>query len=153
MKRTITIVALLLLVALGYSCCNCRRGVQRIHKPLNTTQWTLTQIEGQNVAELLTEQNAPTIIFDSEGGVGGYAGCNSFGGQYKLVPSDVKSQKDIVGKLSFGSMFATKRFCPNDQIEMRYLALLDKIDSFTIEENRLFLFTNGELKLVFTAAK
>lgn len=153
MKRVITIVALVVVMALGYGCCNCRRGVQRNHLPLNTTEWKLVQIEGQNVADLLVEQKAPTIIFDSEGGVGGYAGCNSFGGEYKITPSEVEYQKDIVGKLSFGSMFATKRLCPNDRVEMRYLSLLDKIDSFTIEENKLFLFTNGELKLVYNAVE
>ena len=154
MKRILTIIAALVaIVALGQSCCPCRKAVKRNHKTHNATQWTLSQIEGQNVAELLVEDKAPTIIFDTEGSVGGYAGCNSFGGQYKIVPSEVEYQKNIVGKLSFGSMFSTKRFCPNDKVEMRYLALLDKIDSFTIEENKLFLFTNGELKLVFTAAE
>ncbi|MBQ8335674.1 MAG: META domain-containing protein [Tidjanibacter sp.] len=153
MKRVITIITIIAMTVLGYSCCNCRKGVQRNHRPLGTTTWNLTQIEGQNVAELLSEQKVPTIIFDTEGGVGGYAGCNSYGGQYKIVPSEVEYQKDIVGKLSFGAMFATKRFCPNDKIELRYLSLLDKIDSFTIEENKLYLFTNGELKLVYTAAE
>ena len=151
MKRVITIIAIIAMTTLAVSCCNCRKGVQRNHKPLNTTEWILTQIEGQNVAQLLSEQTPPTIIFDNQGGVGGYASCNNYGGQYKIVPSEVEYQKEIVGKLSFSAMFATKRFCPNDQLEMKYLTLLDKIDSFTIEENKLFLFTDGELKLVFEA--
>ena len=145
--------ALVAIAALGASCCPCRKAVKRDHKPLNATQWTLSQIEGQNVAELLVEQKAPTIVFDAEGGVGGYAGCNSFGGQYKITPSEVEYQKNIVGKLSLGGMFSTKRFCPNDRLEMRYLSLLEKVDSFTIEGNKLFLFTDGELKLVFTVAE
>ena len=67
--------ALVAIAALGASCCPCRKAVKRDHKPLNATQWTLSQIEGQNVAELLVEPNAPTIIFDAEGGVGGQIAC------------------------------------------------------------------------------
>jgi heat shock protein HslJ len=42
--------------------------------------------------------------------------------------------------------------CPNEAMEMAFLSALGTVDSYTIEDNKLFLLSNGELKLVFVAS-
>lgn len=148
MKKIAFIVAIAL-AAVG--CCDCRKSESGNHKPLNVTEWRLQQVEGRNVASLLTEESVPTLVLSADGSYGGNGGCNNYGGQYTIVPSELSYQKDSVGKIDFGAMYSTKRYCPNDKFEYEFFGLLDKVDSFTIEGDRLYLFTDGELKLVFVA--
>ena len=148
MKRIVLIVAVALF-AVG--CCDCRKTSPKAHKPLNATEWTLRQMNGRNVASELTEGKAPTLVLSTDGSYGGFGGCNSYGGQAKITPSELKYQKNTAGKVEFGAMYSTKRFCPDDRFEYAFFKALDGVDSFTIEGDNLYLFTQGELTLVFVA--
>lgn len=154
MKKSLCqIFTIALLFALATSCCPCRRASGVSHAALKTTVWNLVQIEGRNVAGELVEEASPRIVFDQEGTFGGYAGCNSMGGSYKMTPSEALSQRDVAGEISLSGLYSTKRYCPNDRLEMQFMKLLSEVDSFTIEQNRLFLFSGGEMKLLFEASE
>lgn len=145
-------LSLILVVALlATACCNCRNASPKNHKPLNATEWTLWQMNGRNVAADLTEGKAPTLVLSADGSYGGFGGCNSYGGEFKITPSEIKYQKESVGKIEFGPMYSTKRYCPDDRFEYAFFNVLDGVDSFTIEGDVLYLFEGGELKLVFKA--
>ncbi len=148
MKKIVLLAAVALLVT---GCCDCRKTSTKIYKPLNATEWTLRQMNGRNIAAELTEGKAPTLVLSTDGSYGGFGGCNSYGGQAKVTPSELKYQKDTVGKIEFGAMYSTKRYCRDDKLEYAFFKALDGVDSFTIEGDNLFLFTQGELTLVFVA--
>ena len=153
MKKSLIITAVAFVAIATLSCCPCRKGTSKPHKPLLQTAWVLQQMEGRNLtAEMKTDQ-LPRLVLEADGNFGGFGGCNSMGGSYKMTPSEALSQRDISGTMALGGMFATKRYCPDDKVEMEYFALLAKVDSYTIDADRLFLFADGELKLVFKAAE
>jgi heat shock protein HslJ len=152
MKKS-QIVALVMLVAattLG-SCCSCRKSTQS-HTPLKATEWKLEQIGASTVASLLKEKATPTLILAEDGSMGGNGGCNTFGGSFRITPSEAPAHKNTMGEIAFSNVFSTKRYCLNDEVEMAYFSALGSIDSYTIEGNKLFLFSSGELKLVFVAS-
>lgn len=153
MKKSLILTIGATIALLVASCCPCRKASNKNHKPLTTTEWSLVQMEGRNITTDFTPEERPRLLLAADGSFGGYGGCNSMGGEYKIVPSEALSQKDIAGKVTFGNIFSTKRYCPNDGLEMALFATLSEVDSYTIEENRLFLFKDGELKLVFESAK
>jgi heat shock protein HslJ len=153
MKKS-QIVALVLMVAttLG-ACCSCRNAAKN-NKSFTTTAWVLEQMAGENVsATLPVGERVPSLTFAEDGTFGGYAGCNSLGGQYQIVPNKEAAKSGAVsGQLTLLNPFTTKRMCPNEAMEMAFLSALGTVDSYTIEDNKLFLLSNGELKLVFVAS-
>ena len=151
MKSLKIAMALIVATTLIASCCPCRKAVNKDHKALKTTEWSLVQMDGKNITEQFGTEECPRLVIADDGSFGGYGGCNSMGGQYTLTPSELPAQRDIAGAIHFGDAFSTKRMCPNDRLEMAFFATLAKIDSFTIEGSKLFLFASGELKLVFEA--
>lgn len=150
MKKSLNILLGVAIAALVVtSCCPCRKASNRNHLPLLTTEWQLVQMDGKNITSLFVADETPRLILGANGSFGGFAGCNSMGGEYRLTPSEAPSQRDIAGKISFGNIMSTKRYCPNDQVEMALFKTLSEVDAYTIEGSRLFLFDNGELKLIF----
>lgn len=150
MKHLFPLLAATLLIAVAASCCPCRKASSKAHSPLKTTEWTLVQIGGENIASMLKTEGTPRLVFAEDGSFGGYGGCNSLGGQYEVIPSEARSQKNIAGKMRLSNVFSTKRMCPNDELESRFFSMLAVVDSFTIDGDKLLLFSDGELKLLFT---
>lgn len=154
MKKSQIIAFVLLLSATLVACCSCRKTAQK-SVPMVATTWTLEQLGGHSAQAMLPEgELLPRVTFAEDGSFGGYAGCNSMGGQYEIVPNQ-EAAKDgaITGELKLLNPFTTKRMCPNAEMENALLAALATIDSYTIEGDRLFLLSAGELKLVFVADK
>lgn len=148
-------LTLVLMVALmATACCNCRNSSPKAHAPLDVTVWQLQQMNGRNVAAMLQEgEQAQTLVLSKDGSYGGYGGCNSYGGEFKITPSEVEHQKDIVGKIDFGAMYSTKRFCGHHNNEDEFFKTLDGVDSYVIDGEMLYLFTAGDLTMVFTPQK
>lgn len=152
MKKSQIVVLLLLLAAALSSCCNCRKKVVD-NKAFAATYWTLEQIGSKSAEGMLPEgETMPRIIFNEDNSFGGYAGCNSMGGQYEVVPNkEAAKDGSISGALKLMNPFTTKRMCPNAAMERQLIGALLTIDSYTIEGDRLFLLSDGELQLVFVA--
>ncbi len=142
--------SLVLMLAVA-SCCPCRKAANNNHRPLLSTEWSLVQMDGKNITEAFASEGAPRLVLGDDGNFGGYGGCNSMGGTYKMIPSELPSQRDVAGKVTFGGIYSTKRMCPSEGLEMTFFKALSECDSFTIEGTKLFLFHNGELTLVFEA--
>jgi heat shock protein HslJ len=123
MKRLFTIPSLLMLLALLVACSYGEGG------SLKDTSWELASING--VAPL----QGTTISLTFEGNsLGGSAGCNSYGGEYKLSG----------GKITIGSLMSTEMACMEEGVmeqESAYLqALTGELeyslsgDSLTIDD-------------------
>ena len=153
MKRLKIATFALALTALVASCCPCRKAANTSHSALLGTEWLLVQMGGRNITEAFGAEGCPRLVLSDDGNFGGYGGCNSMGGAYKMTPNASPSQKNTAGKITFGDAFSTKRMCPNDRLEMEYLKTLSACDAYAIEGSKLFLFHNSELTLVFEAQK
>jgi putative lipoprotein len=84
----------------------------------------------------------PTIEFTADGGVSGFAGCNTFSGSYTTDGST----------LTWGPLATTKMACqrPGSAVESDYLAALSGVDAWAIEpDGRLLL--DGPVPLRYTA--
>lgn len=153
MKRLQIILVALAVATVFASCCPCRKASNKNHKPLNATEWVLVQMDGRNISEQFKAESngSPRIVFGEDNSFGGFGGCNSMGGKYSLTPSEAPSQKNIAGKIVMSDIMSTKRYCPNDQVEMALFQALSEVDAYTIDGNKLLLLKDGELKLVFEA--
>ena len=84
----------------------------------------------------------PTIEFTADGGVSGFAGCNTFSGSYATNGST----------LTWGPLATTKMACqrPGSAVESDYLAALSGVNAWTIEpDGRLLL--DGAVPLRYTS--
>lgn len=129
MKRTFTLT-LLLTLAFALSACT-----QAASLPSGT--WNLVSLNGSAVLP-----DTPLTIEFADGQVGGFSGCNSFGGTYTQKGSD----------LQFVQMESTLMACAETGVmeqERVYLAALQAVNTFTADENSLTLSGEG-VELVYT---
>lgn len=101
------------------------------------TEWTLVQIDGEEVAA------TPTLAF-SDSTVSGTGGCNRFSGPY------VAESGGVVGPgFSAGPLVATKMFCADQQaLEIRYFEALDGARRWLVDGDVLEL-AGAETALLF----
>lgn len=114
---------------------------------LTNTKWALVSFDGVNPAPVQTQSQPVTIEFQSDGRVGGFAGCNNFGGMYA-----VKS-----GSLMISDMASTLMACADNAVtqqEQRYLQALVTAGRFEISGNHLKIwYSEDGSSLNFTRAE
>jgi copper homeostasis protein (lipoprotein) len=110
---------------------------------LTGVRWTLTELMGQAIAT--TEPDlTPYLQFNEEGQVSGFAGCNQFTGAY---------QADGL-KLTFKPLATTQKACLNGTTEQQFLATLQGIDNYSLNESGLAFYKARTAALLrFSAAK
>lgn len=135
MKRTIiqylSLACLCLLFSFGCS--------ETMRVPfIKNTAWKLTEWPGHTIPK-----NADaTLNFIANGGVGGKAFCNSYGGTETIQGDSIK----------FGAMFSTKMYCVDlSASETAYLNDLARITTMATKKNQLILYSNGTPVLIFTS--
>ncbi|TDP44477.1 META domain-containing protein [Zavarzinia compransoris] len=92
---------------------------------LSGTTWQLETLGGQPVPA----DNIPTLAIAEDGRVSGFAGCNRYMGGTTIAGD----------KLSFTQMASTRMACLNVTIELDYLASLENVAAYRIEDGRLSL--------------
>ena len=106
---------------------------------LKSGSWLLTSLDGSAPVT----GSSITLNFDKDS-LGGSAGCNSYGGEYKLRGE----------KLSLNNVYSTEMYCEAaglmDQ-EAYYLELLSKVESVSITGDTLTLTTSSGETLEFEA--
>lgn len=83
-----------------------------------------------------------TILLTSEPeNVSGFSGCNRYFGKFATKKN----------KLSFSQMACTQMACPQQDmnLESRYLQLLDKVNSFVMQDDTLMLMKDDKVLLIF----
>ncbi len=108
---------------------------------LTDSEWILTSLEGQ----LLIVEAPITAAFTDEGQVAGTAGCNTYSGSYE-VDGDA---------IMFGLMATTLMACiqPVTEQEASYLAVLDRTQTFAVDNGILTLYGAGGQELAVFAAE
>ena len=127
-------LSIFLFVLLCLGGCKTNKSVTSTDNlPLQGTRWNLVSIEGQELeTNKYPVQVKPYIIFDTAGQYNGNLGCNIFFGTYY--------QKRQKIEIEYGS--ATKRLCPNMEIEKIVMGAIRKdINNFVIEGKNLTLYS------------
>ena len=106
--------------------------------------WQLIEIAGPDGAMgAPTATSSPTLVFE-DGNAGGNASCNQYGGSYDLDGSSI----------SFGPLVSTQMFCGDPGVmdqEMAYLAAMESVDAWAIDDGALTLSSNGDPVLKYEA--
>lgn len=140
MKRIRGVAFLSVLLCAGLlTSCELLDGSGRAYSSLETTEWILVRLNGDN----LIAQTNITLAFD-DGTAGGYAGCNWYGGAYTATGRP----------LSFTDVAQTERLCLEPpgimEQESRYLDAFAQVRSYRVVEGRLELSTAaGTTRLVY----
>lgn len=98
--------------------------------PLAGTQWSLVTLGSSGAETPIVPDSHVTLQFGEENGVSGNAGCNSFGGSYK-----VENQK-----LEFSQVITTLMACTPEEVmqqEREFLNALNNAASFEISNGNL----------------
>ena len=98
---------------------------------LTGKKWILSQLPGVSFS-FKEKHRKPHIIFDSEKKrIHGFAGCNSFFGQY-IITDD--------GALKFDNIASTKMYCPETmEVETALLQALGNCSNFLVSDHSLQL--------------
>ncbi len=127
LKHTALIV-LLSLLSLGCA--------KQINTTIADSKWTLAEWPDR---EMPSSAKA-TLLFAKDKQVSGKAFCNNYGGSANVNGN----------KIHFSQMFSTKMFCQDlAEAEDLYLADLSKVNTFKIEGDKLMLYHQNKLLMVF----
>lgn len=96
---------------------------------LTGVRWKLTELQGQPV-QATEPDKTPYLEFTADNRVTGFAGCNQFTGAYET--------KGL--RLNFQPMATTQKACLNGAIEQQFLATIQGIDNYTVNENGLAFY-------------
>jgi len=126
-------LSIFLFVLLCLGGCKTNKSVTSTNNlPLQGTHWNLVSIEGQNLKIPRNFPNKPYIVFDTTGTFNGNLGCNIFFGTYYQKKQKIELKYDG----------ATKRLCPNMDIEKAVMGAIKKdINNFVIEGKNLTLYS------------
>lgn len=141
MPKTITLAAIAMTAVILSSCCACRKGSPKIAN-LEADNWKL--IEFQNNA--VPADKAVTISFDAEKKmIYGQAPCNNFFAGYSLF-------KEAEHNIKVENVGATRKFCPDTEIEDGFTRELSNVTRLKIEGERLLMLNSaGNLVALLTA--
>lgn len=105
-------------------------------------KWEVTDMIFDNDGIGVAQEKKPYLIF-RDGRASGFAGCNSFVGEYV--------EGENLG-LNFNNLGYTKKACPEAaRVEDRFLKLMETANSFELNANKDKLkikSTNGQIHLV-----
>lgn len=156
MKKMFNTSILLLFMAISMtlqSCCAIWPTTKMVDSvSFETTKWHLQQLNGENIDS--QPEESFFLIFDKEEGrFNGAGDCNLIGGEYVVTQTKAKRKQTLAGDIKFDKVRSTRRYCPNDDLERKFIEMINTIDSFSIEGNRLKLFNDGKLKGVLIEIK
>ena len=109
--------------------------------PLYETKWLLKKIHSETgVEEVATKAFIKFNELKKSGG--GNGSCNTFGSSININNNEI----------SFKNIFSTKMYCEDVQkTEDAYLKQLGKVNKFEIKGRTLWLYSDKEVLLEFTA--
>lgn len=116
----------------------CTKDLAAIKQP--DTKWELVRWPGKT---LPTTAKA-TLNFTADSKIEGKSFCNTYGGSAVINGNAIQ----------FSKIFGTKMFCQAvGDAENKYYADLEKVTAGKVSGNRLYLFQNETLLMVFSKAE
>ena len=130
-----TAVAVAVLIT---GCCACKKYQKKYGKPLETTEWTLVQVEGKS----FDAGDKYQVVFGKDNRISGIGDCNRLTGSYTA---------DDNGKMKISQIASTRMMCPDQTMENKFFDILQQIDTYQLDGKMLLLLRDGELVAVFEA--
>ena len=109
-----------------------------VENVLANTSWSLVSYGSRNAQLQVAPGTEVTLQFNSDGSLSGNGGCNSFGGQYNLIPDY---------KLTIHNIISTKMACTQQTLmdqENQYFQALQSAGKFDLSGNNLTIWYSGE---------
>lgn len=132
------IIFSLFLLVLGLTILNCSSkktpGIDFFH-----THWSLQEMDGKSYFQPGEAKSVFIQFFEQDKLAKGFAGCNSFFGNFKWEKN----------KLKIGALGSTRMMCPEADFENRFFALLGEIEAYEIVDKQLLLKTKSGTVLRF----
>ena len=114
--------------------------------PILYGKWILTTMAIQNGTALLEPTTEITLVFNPDGNLTGYGGCNNYFASYTQLGTTTKFGSGI----TLGPVASTRKFCEiNGQQEMTYLSILKNTAAYDVTINQLTLTDTSGNVLVF----
>jgi len=102
-------------------------------------RYTILELNGKRLTKEDVGDKIPTMLLDTKDmKYSTSIGCNQINGKFSLEGNSIK----------FMPGMATMMACPNN-LESTYLAALDKVDNYKIENFMLKVYQGDELKIIF----
>ena len=102
-------------------------------------KWELISMQGEEISERNEQDNLFLRFDEKETRVNGKGTCNRFFGNYDLDGS----------KLKFSPLGATRMACPDQDVEMKFFQLMEKVDNYVIVKDELQLKNGNTILLTF----
>lgn len=133
---------MLTVITLVLVACSSPQGDQSAPPTdLAGTSWQLIVYGSQDEPASILPATTPTLNFGTDGSLGGFASCNTFGGSYSQSGN----------QLAINEIFSTLMACLEPGImeqESSYLGALNAATTFVIVEGRLHIYYDSGV-LVF----
>ena len=136
MKKIFTLVVVLLNFIV-VSCTDCCTSAKQTIE----ASWSPEFLNKQGTAKAPDEKSAwgkVFIKFSPDGKVNGMSGVNLFGGEYKVEGNN----------LTLSNVYSTRRAGEFSEYEMKFLNALSKVNSFKIENSKLYLMQENKVRLI-----
>ncbi len=142
-------ISLTLFILMFIGCKSAQNKEKNASQTLNSsvslfqTEWELLKI-GASKPKLIATDNKISILFSKDNShCAGFSGCNRYSGKYNIKKENI----------SFESIISTKMACPGNDMsfENNYLNTLQKITSYQIISDTLFLQSKGRTLLTYIA--
>jgi len=131
--------AILVLLTPLITFCSVSRQESYNNSFTETGKWKLIAINEESVLSETYTQGIPYLeIKKKDAVVSGFTGCNLIQGQYEISGNQIRFQQII----------STKKYCKGIP-EQVFLKALEKVDSYTIKGNELFMLQNETRLLYF----
>lgn len=145
-----TLFILLISIPLLLSCKSTQNAVKKTeHAQVETQEpselltesnkWILSEFNGQSPLDAGFSKRLPHLVINlNENKIGGYSGCNSFGGKATVDKNSI----------TFSQIFSTKMFCQGVP-ESEFFNLLSNTLEYEIANNTLTLRKDGKPLMKF----
>lgn len=123
------------------ACSAKKNAISTDKEVIQETYWMLVSMEGVELQGPTDTRTAYIRFKEGKNEVNGFTGCNNFFGKYEL-------NGDTVRLSDLGS---TKMMCPAIEQENRFLAVLERVDAYSIADYLLTLYDGGTAVATFKA--
>lgn len=117
---------MIVMLALIFVSCGTTHKIEETAKSTLHTKWELTVLDGQAV----WMEKPIYLELTDDNKVGGFVGCNRLGGAYTIENGN---------QIRFSQLITTRMACPELSLENEVLKMLNTIDNFTIDNEKLML--------------
>lgn len=130
MKNLFILSGIALFFLIG--CTTSKKTNQQENKEITNKYWKLITLDGQNVVMARNQERETYFTLSTDDNrINGFAGCNTFTGNYKLEKG---------WRIHFSQMATTMKACPDVNVnESEFLKVFELADNYTIVGDTLSL--------------